>query len=493
MREVELKLLAPGPLDAARLAARVVSHVEERGARTLTATYYDTDDLRLARWGVTLRYRTGEGARGRWTLKLPDDGAIGRDEIDLAGGPAAIPKQAVALTLAYARAEPLRAVVKLRSRRRTWALLDGDAELAELADDEVAVMDGRRIASRFREIEIEARTATRNQLKAMAAALVEGGAVAAEPLPKAVRALGPAGQEPPDVPPPADVGPDAPAAAAVRAEIVDATRRIVHAHAPVVSGEPEGVHRMRVGARRLRSHLRTFAPLVDPEWVAWVTPELRWVGDALGKVRDLDVLVERLRRHARDETALTPLFERLGAERHRCRDELLAVVESGRYVALLVDLVARATDPPVADESGRPCSEIFPPLVAGSWESLAKAGRLLDSSDPEDDWHRVRIKAKRARYAAEAAARCLGPLSKDAREFALRCAAVQEVLGEHQDAVVARDTVVSLAKEIEADPAFHFAAGGLAEVEDRAAGAARDAFSRAWEALDRKKRRRWLA
>lgn len=489
MREVELKLLATGPVDVAALAPTV----EDRGTKTLSATYYDTEDLRLARWGVTLRYRTGEGARGKWTLKLPHEDATERDEIAIAGGPGTVPEKAVALTQAYVRAATLQPVVKLRTRRRSWALIDGSEELAELADDEVAVMDGRRIASRFREIELEARSATRKQLKAMSAALQDGGASAADPLPKAVRALGPAAQEPPDVPEPPEVGPHDSARAALRAALGRSVRRIVHAHAQVVLGDPEGVHQMRVGARRLRSDLRTFGSLIDAEWAGWVTPELRWLGDALGSVRDRDVLIERLRGHARGPDDLAPLFEHLEGDRERRRDELLEALGSGRYVALLVDLVARAAAPPVTPDAEQPCSKALPPLVEAAWERLAKAGRLLDASDPDEEWHKVRIKAKRARYAAEAAAPCLGPASKDAREFASCCEAVQDVLGEHQDAIVARDTVTTTAKEIDAAPAFHFAAGRLAEVEERAARAAREKFSKVWDHLDRKKRRRWLA
>lgn len=493
MREVELKLIPEGPLDVAAVAAGLGT-VEDRGSKTLTATYFDTEDLRLARWGATLRYRTGEGSRGKWTLKLPgDDGdTTERDEIDLPGGPGKVPPRALTLTRAFVRSATLGPVVKLRTRRRTWAMLDGSEEVAELVDDEVAVLNGRAIAGRFREIEVEARAATKRRLKEIAHALQEGGARTEGALPKAVRALGPRALEPPDIPAPADAGPRDPAALAVRSAIANAVRRIVHAHAPVVLGDAEGVHRMRVGTRRLRSDLRTFRPLIDAEWAAWVTPELRWLGDALGAVRDVDVLIGRLRQESSASDDLGPLFERLDEERDRSRAELLEALDSGRYVALLVDLVARAGDPPVTPGADRSCAKVLPPLVEEAWEPLAKAGRLLDPSDPDEEWHAVRIKAKRARYAAEAVAPSLGSESKDAGRFARCCEAVQETLGEHQDAVVARDRVTALAKEIEASPAFHFAAGRLAEREERAARAAREAFPKVWDQLDRKKLRRWL-
>ena len=492
MPEVELKLLVTAPVDVARLAAEVAPVVEPRPAKTLTATYYDTPDLRLARWGVTLRYRTGEGDSGVWTLKLPHDDPATRSEIEFAGGPRSIPREALAMTRAYVRSEELKPAAKLRTRRRVWALRDGEEELAEVVDDEVTVMDGRTIAGRFREVEIEARSATRKQLKAVAAALQDGGAMIADQVPKAIRALGPRAQDPPDVPAPRDVEPDDPATAAIGAALAEATRRIIEAHARVVLGDAEGVHRMRVGARRLRSDLRTFGPLVDAEWAQWISPELRWLGGVLGEVRDLDVLIARLQTRACNAGDLAPMFEQLEARRDAHRRELMAALDSGRYVALLVDLVARAADPPVTEEAARRCKDVLPSLVHAAWEPLAKAGRLLDDSDPDEEWHRVRIKAKRARYAAEAAARCLGPVSKEAAQFASCCEAVQEVLGEHQDAVVARDVVATIAKEIDALPPFHFAAGRLAEREECAAVAARDRFPVVWENLDRKKRRKWL-
>jgi CHAD domain-containing protein len=511
MRETELKLLVAGRLDVAALAAGAgaVHSVEERGSKTLTATYYDTDDLRLARWGATLRYRTGEGAAGKWTLKLPDpDGdPSSRLELDFASGPRTIPGEAPALTRAYVRAGTLKPVAKLRTRRRSWALVDGEGELAELVDDQVALLDGRAVTDRFREVEIEARAATAAQLKDIAAALEDGGAAVPDQVPKAVRALGPRAQAPPDVPAPDDVAPRDPAAAAVEAALRDGTRRVIGHHAGVVLGDVEGVHQMRVGARRLRSDLRTFASLVDAEWAGSVRDELKWLAGALGEVRDLDVLTARLRGHAggmeehaggMEEHAgameeLGPLFERLEAERDERREALLGALDSDRYVSLLDTLVAGAADPPVTEAASEPCAKVLPPLVAAAWGPLGKAGRLLDSGDPEDEWHRVRIKAKRARYAAEAAGRCLGSARKEARAFASACAAVQDVLGEHQDAIVAREVVTGTAAEIEATPAFYFAAGRLAETEERAAQEAREAFPKTWEDLDRKKRRRWFS
>jgi CHAD domain-containing protein len=495
LREVELKLRVDGALDVARAAERCALFPHERTVRTLVATYYDTDDLRLARWGATLRFRTGDEGPGKWTLKLPeaDDGSSARAELDFPGGPRKIPDEARRLLVAFVRSAALARVARLRTVRRSWALTRDGGEVAELVDDEVAILDGRTIAGRFREVEIEARAATLREIEAIAEALKDGGAIAGEQMPKLARALGPRAEAPPDVAVPEPVAPKDPAAAAVRAALLDGARRILRNHAGVVLGDAEAVHQMRVGARRIRSDLGTFAPLVEEEPATRLTNELAWLAAALGEVRDLDVLDARLRGHAPVADDLEPLFGRLRESRDARRAELIEVLGSARYVALLDDLVRAAAQPPLTEAAADPCREALPPLVAKAWSSLAKTGRLLAEGDPEEDWHRVRKKAKRARYAAEAAARCLGSAGKEAREFASLCEAVQEVLGEHQDAVVARDEVIAAVKEIEGSPAFHFGAGRLAEVEDGAARAARGAFPRTWDALDRKKRRRWLS
>ena len=162
MTEREIKLALPGrftmpalsldgePLDVATLPDQ-----------QLRATYYDTADLRMARHGVTLRYRTGEAETPRWTLKLPV-GARGaeleRDELNFEAARREPPPEVRSLVTAYARGEPLTAVATLRTRRRRIHLIADEVPIAEVADDEVSVIEGRRVVSRFRELEVEALT-----------------------------------------------------------------------------------------------------------------------------------------------------------------------------------------------------------------------------------------------------------------------------------------------------------------------------------------------
>ena len=266
--ELELKFSAPADFAAGALALQAgIEHVE-LPAQNLVAVYYDTDDLRLARAGVTLRYRTGDGDDAGWTLKLPaQDKPALREEVRIENGKDGVPEEARRLVTAFARGAELLKVVKLRTRRRRWSLRETDGrEVAELVDDRVSVLDGRRVTQRFRELELEARAGDRAGLKPIEAALGEMGFAQSSQMPKAVRALGPKAAEPSDIPEGTSVSPRGPVAEAVAAAIASAVHRLM-VHDPYARlHDAEGIHQMRVSARRLRGYLRTFSSLVEPAW-----------------------------------------------------------------------------------------------------------------------------------------------------------------------------------------------------------------------------------
>ncbi len=464
----------------------------------LETVYHDTPDLRLARWGVSLRHRGGEG----WTLKLSpevSDDALERSELNFPGGPKKPPEAALAVVRAYVRHASVVPVARLSTVRRRVRLSDASgAQLAEVVDDEVSVRDGRRVAARFREIEVEVPetkngadgTATPSVLELLVSRLRGAGAGAPDPTPKHVRALGPRALEPPEVAPIA-VTAESPSRVVIRSVIAESVASLLR-HDPLVrtSGDPEAVHQARVATRKLRSHLRTFGPLLDPEWTEPLRTELGWLALALGAVRDSEVLLDRLRDRAKglpanDVRAASSLLSILEQEIADLRRKLMVDLDSARYVELLDRLVDAATAPKTMPDADLAAAAMLPVLATGPWRRLRSAVRQLPENPTDPELHRIRILAKRARYAAEAVAMIAGPT---ATAFGRAAAKLQTVLGEHQDSVTAQAWLRSA--KVTGKRAF--AAGELIAMEHVAAAKARDEWTKAWDALDRKRLRSWM-
>jgi CHAD domain-containing protein len=275
---------------------------------------------------------------------------------------------------------------------------------------------------------------------------------------------------------------------------VPPSRRLVLADPHARLGvDDEGVHQARVATRRLRADLRTFRSLLDETWVAEARDELRWVGGALGAVRDADVLTDRLARAVadlapRDQPRARPLQQRLARQRADARQHLHEVLDSGRYLRLLDRLVEGTAAPPLIDGRDGPADEVLPDMVQGPWRQLRAGVGELDAEPEDAALHDVRILAKRLRYAAETVAPQVG---KKARRLARAAARVQDVLGEHQDACVAEDWIRAAAAEL-TEPADAFVAGILAGGERARADALAASWWDEWARLDRKKVRGWL-
>jgi CHAD domain-containing protein len=290
------------------------------------------------------------------------------------------------------------------------------------------------------------------------------------------------------------VAPADPAAQAIQTTLAEGLERLRASLAPACRGEVEGVHRLRTTSRRLRSALRAFEGLVEPHWAGRLEVELKWIAGLLGAVRDLDVLKERLRCAAGESVeALEPLFASLTERHARASETLRAALQGERYQRLVESLAEAAGHPAFCDDAWEPCRTVLPRTVAGAWSRLKKCGRSLTPDDPDDDYHAVRKRAKRVRYAAEAVADPLGPdQAKEARRFARRATDVQDILGEHQDAIVACQEINRLVADRPHDGPFNLAAGRLLERQEHAARAARAQFFEVWDRLDRKKMVRWL-
>ncbi|HEX6510854.1 MAG TPA: CYTH and CHAD domain-containing protein [Chloroflexota bacterium] len=459
----------------------------------LETVYYDTSDLRLAKHDASLRFRKDEG----WTLKLPLEArgqTLVRTEHTFDSEGDAVPPEALDLVQAMTRHEPLAPVAQLRTLRRHVPLLDAaGSALGEMVYDAVSVMEDDRPTATFHEIEVElAEDAPDGILDRVVQVIVQQGAVVHPVQSKLLRALGPRAAELGEAAAP-EPGAKASVAELVRCALAKSVQQLVR-HDPGirVAADSEQVHQARVATRRLRSDLRAFRRFLEEEWASSLRDELSWLGGALGAVRDAEVLLRRLNSRAEalpaeDRPLAGHLLSRLEEELEHKRAELLVILRSDRYLSLLDRLEDTAKQPAFTELAHEAKRSALVRLVRKPWRRLRAAVKALPAQPRDADLHAVRIQAKRCRYTADAATPVGG---RAAGTFAAACRQIQDVLGEHQDAVVAQGWLREAA--VRASSSEAYASGELAGEEQRAASLARAAWPKAWKRLDRKARRRWM-
>jgi CHAD domain-containing protein len=461
--EQELKLQADDGFSLPELGG------EPLPSRLFVSTYHDTPGHRLARAGVTLRHRV-ENGRGLWQLKVPHGAA--RLELEVGGGPVTVPAELVRLLPALVRRDALAPVARLRTRRN-GVRVEGAGGVAEVTIDTVAVLDGTRVLRSFEEIEAELVSGDPKLLDRLGRSLRRAGAREEDTRPKLLKVL----ELQPYSRPEADTSS---AAQVLGATIAQQVERIV-AHDPGtrLGADIEDLHQFRVATRRLRAFLRAGRALLAEDWSEELRGELGWLGRSLGPARDLDVLLDHLREDEAgfgeaEHAAAERLLQRLEAERGDARRAMVEALESEQYLDLLDRLEAAAAAPRFVDSD----VTLFD-IWAGEHRKLRRDVQRLPEEPPDDDLHALRIRAKRARYAAELGEPALG---KAARAYVSAAKSLQDVLGEHQDAAVAEERLRALLADT-TDPAGHFAAGRLVERQALRRREARAAWPAAWEAL----------
>ena len=395
--------------------------------RVFISTYHDTPDLVLARHGVTFRHRSEDGT-GVWQLKLPKGAA--RIELEQVGPPARPPLEMLALLPAYLRGRQVEPVARLRTRREGVR-----AQGAEIVDDSVSVLDGQHVTRRFRELEIELVDGDEEALDRLGHELRRAGATTSEGLrPKLFRALD---LDAPSTPP----GPSERSSAleALGAALEEQVRKVLlHDPGTRLGSDAEDLHQLRVATRRLRAFLRAARPLLERSWSEPLREELGWLGGALGPARDLDVLNERLATDVEslgeDAAGGEGVLVQLAEERATARRAVVEALTSDRYLALL-DRLDHVGEPEPASSSTAETATLTS-LLHREWKQTRKALGALGKGAADEELHAARIRVKRARYAAELAAHELGRAGKD---FVSAAKDLQDVLGAHQDAVVAEE------------------------------------------------------
>lgn len=453
--EYELKLTAP-PDVLDRVFADAGGNAPAR-RRRLVAVYYDTADRRLRARGAALRVRR-EGQRFVQALKIAR-GPFERleDEVKVAGPSpelGAIGDDAARRALGAVFAEELAPVfvsdVERRTREVTVEDGDGGSGRVELALDHGTLSAGDR-REPVAELELELKAGDRRQVFALAERLVDAGATRIVTRNKAERGYGLAD----------GTGPAAAKAAKMRlargTAVGDALGRVMDGvfaqlwanHAAAFDGsDPEGVHQLRVGVRRLRSALSLFGGVVAPARLAAMKQEARWAMAELGRCRDLDVFATEVLPPVAagrpNDAALAQLRATAEDARERAYERLREVLASARYTHFLLGLGAWLAGRGWYEEAGtetalrlaEPLGPFADRMLEKRAEAVRKRGKHFEALDSFHR-HEVRKTLKKLRYATDFF-RDLYP-EKAAKPYLKRLSALQDAFGHMNDMAAAED------------------------------------------------------
>jgi CHAD domain-containing protein len=449
--------------------------------RVFKSTYFDTLDHCLARSSITLRRRLESGAPV-WQMKLPLQGA--RREIELRELSMAPPTRLVDALIILLEGKHLVPIAELQTARTGVQVREGKDNTVEVVLDTVSVLREGSVIQRFKELEIESLNGNEEGIERLATSLYEVGARHHDGRPKLFRALSLAFQ-PLDEP-----GSHASMVEQIRYSLLRQLQQLKQCDPGVrLDGDIEGVHRIRVAARRMRTVLLSIRKLAAPEWVDPLLSGLKWLSEVFARVRDLDVQMEYFRREAeqlkaRDRRPLDRFLRHLQSDRDQAHQTLLDEMKSARYVGFVSKLRDAAEAPAVINSE-----YTLRDAAARQFRKLRKTVRSLKGSPSNADLHQVRIKAKRARYAAELASENHG---KAIGRFIKAAGRLQDLLGIHQDAVLAERYVEGFLK-YQGRRQAAFTAGLLAARAKQRREEVREQFWSQWKRLKKRGVRAWEA
>ena len=474
--EIELKLALDRA--AVRRAAMIARHpavLAVRAGRLRTArvqsTYYDTPECALEHAGVALRLRR-DGRRWLQTVKGPPlenaSGALhAHDEHEWR-----LAKRGLDVAL-LGHTPWHKLFAKLQKRddlvplfvtdvvRRSVALKFPEGTTATLAIDVGAIRStrpaGRRVP--IAEIEIEIGDGSAGPAYALAQSLLDDWPLSIATASKAARGYALARGEPDGWnealhAEPVEFAPDGAAGEALCAIARGCIRQIAgNATGLVADSDPEWVHQMRIGTRRLRSCLSLIKRIAGAEHVDPLVNEVRWLAALLGTARDWDVLATDTlpplaAALAQDPAAagLARLRRSIGGHRVAARMAARDAVRSPRFQRLLLSIGAFCAEPGFGaqDRPVESARTFAAKLLTHRHATVLERGTALESGTAEER-HAVRIAAKKLRYAAE----FFSPPNprKRNRAYLKALARLQDGLGEWQDVVTATRLTAGLARK----------------------------------------------
>ncbi|HEX8473661.1 MAG TPA: CHAD domain-containing protein [Pyrinomonadaceae bacterium] len=208
----------------------------------------------------------------------------------------------------------------------------------------------------------------------------------------------------------------------------------------------EGVHDMRVASRRLRGIIREFEPYFRKHELRAMHDEVKRVADALGGVRDEDVAIAGLEKLSEDAPPdVSEGIQKIVGERRRRREGARAVLtelisayalSKLRYdcLAAIENAEARRSnknkDKEGLNVAALSFREAGQQIISEGWRALKKRSASLQRPHKTKPLHKMRITAKRLRYAIELYCQCW---SEPLRPFAKELAKLQSALGDLHD------------------------------------------------------------
>ena len=274
-------------------------------------------------------------------------------------------------------------------------------------------------------------------------------------------------------------------------------------------GKPEASHKIRVACRRSRSMLRTYRPLLDGGWADELAAQIADFTEIVAPERDIEVVRERLLKALEDlgdessgaVRARTLLERMLHREYAAAHEATLAALAGPRFHALADQLALAPETLPGLPEAYAPAPEAMYPLVVRTYEVVERrvdalpdprkqsAQSALADDETDELWHKLRIAAKRCRYAAEV---CVPVAGQPAVELADAMTVITEELGVQQDATVASAVLLRAARTPRIAAPTGFVLGRL--LGEARAGILRSrlAFPGLWTQVADPARRAWL-
>jgi inorganic triphosphatase YgiF len=407
--ETELKLRIPASRARTEVPRWLGDYEVGRGSRhRLVSTYFDTPKCKLRRHGLSLRIRQ-DGERYTQTVKTAKPGKLGRGEweTEIAGDEPELDK-ADDTPLARFSSKGLRRKLKplfKTSVDRTTVPISGSGSEIELAIDHGRVAAGHH-STPIGEYELELKHGRPAELFRLARTAAQRADAELDLRSKAQRGYALL-QEKPDAvvfAEPIALDEDMNAAEAFRAIGMSCLAHFAGNANAVRKADPEGVHQMRVGLRRLRAALSLFGDMLEAAGRERIKSELKWLTDELGPAREIDVFVSETIEPARRE--ITPQRGRQAVEEEfidkheRALERAAAAATSVRFRVLLVDVMewlqqSRGR----GDDADVPIGKLAPKILRRRIRKLQKLGPELETMSAQQR-HKVRIKVKKLRYAA---------------------------------------------------------------------------------------------